>query len=170
MNVLSKGIVPKVLEPRRGAARMARSPPRGAAAPLGFRLAQIEAPAGSAGGYLIAYLNLDEVIRIIREEDEPKQELMRPSLTDLQAESILNMRLRSLRKLEEFEIRKEARRAVAPRKGRSRRYSGPSRAVEDGRLADPPGPRHLRPETALGKRRTVLPTRRSTMSRISSSR
>ncbi|WP_439514585.1 DNA topoisomerase IV subunit A [Oceanibaculum nanhaiense] len=60
------------------------------------------------GGYLIAYLNLDEVIRIIREEDEPKQELMtRFELSDLQAESILNMRLRSLRKLEEIEIRKE---------------------------------------------------------------
>ncbi|KZD03230.1 DNA topoisomerase IV subunit A [Oceanibaculum pacificum] len=59
-------------------------------------------------GYLIAYLNLDEVIRIIREEDEPKQELMsRFALTDLQAESILNMRLRSLRKLEEIEIQKE---------------------------------------------------------------
>src|SRR5690606_3829968 len=54
------------------------------------------------------YLNIDEVIRIIREEDEPKPVMMaRWDLTDLQAESILNMRLRSLRKLEEFEIRKE---------------------------------------------------------------
>ncbi len=60
------------------------------------------------GGYLIAYLNLDEVIRIIREEDEPKQDLMRTfSLSDVQAEAILNMRLRSLRKLEEMEIRTE---------------------------------------------------------------
>jgi topoisomerase-4 subunit A len=59
-------------------------------------------------GYLIAYLNLDEVIRIIREEDEPKQDMMTAfGLTDIQAEAILNMRLRSLRKLEEFEIRKE---------------------------------------------------------------
>ncbi|SOD94330.1 DNA topoisomerase IV subunit A [Caenispirillum bisanense] len=59
-------------------------------------------------GYLVAYLNLDEVIRIIREEDEPKQELMRVfGLTDVQAEAILNMRLRSLRKLEEMEIRRE---------------------------------------------------------------
>ncbi|MCE3589991.1 DNA topoisomerase IV subunit A, partial [Escherichia coli] len=53
-------------------------------------------------------LNLDEVIRIIREEDEPKQEMMaRFGLSDVQAEAVLNMRLRSLRKLEEFEIRKE---------------------------------------------------------------
>jgi topoisomerase-4 subunit A len=60
------------------------------------------------GGLLIAYLNLDEVIRIIREEDHPKQVMMaRWQLTDVQAEAILNMRLRSLRKLEEMEIRRE---------------------------------------------------------------
>jgi len=59
-------------------------------------------------GYLLVYLNLDEVIRIIREEDHPKPQLMdRFSLTDVQAEAILNMRLRSLRRLEEMEIRKE---------------------------------------------------------------
>jgi len=60
------------------------------------------------GGYLIAYLNIDEVIAIIRAEEEPKPVLMaRFDLTDVQAEAILNMRLRALRKLEEFEIRKE---------------------------------------------------------------
>lgn len=59
-------------------------------------------------GYLIVYLNLDEVIRIIREEDEAKPALMKTfKLTEVQAEAILNMRLRSLRKLEEMEIRKE---------------------------------------------------------------
>src|SRR5208283_5357985 len=59
-------------------------------------------------GYLAVYLNLDEVIRIIREEDEPKPALMkRFALTDVQAEAILNMRLRSLRRLEEIEIRRE---------------------------------------------------------------
>ncbi len=73
-----------------------------------FRLAEIEHRLEVLGGYLIAYLNLDEVIRIIREEDEPKKELMRTfQLTDVQAEAILNMRLRSLRRLEEFEIKKE---------------------------------------------------------------
>lgn len=72
------------------------------------RLAEIEHRLEVLGGYLIAYLNLDEVIRIIREEDEPKKELMRTfSLSDVQAEAILNMRLRSLRRLEEFEIKKE---------------------------------------------------------------
>ncbi|MFT8463426.1 DNA topoisomerase IV subunit A [Acetobacter persici] len=59
-------------------------------------------------GFLAVYLNLDEVIRIIREEDDAKASLIATfSLTDLQAESVLNMRLRSLRRLEELEIRKE---------------------------------------------------------------
>jgi topoisomerase-4 subunit A len=59
-------------------------------------------------GFVIAYINLDEVIRIIREEDEPKAEMMaRWGLTDPQAEAILNMRLRALRRLEEVAIRKE---------------------------------------------------------------
>ncbi|MGD8326677.1 MAG: DNA topoisomerase IV subunit A [Sphingomonadales bacterium] len=72
------------------------------------RLSKIEHRLEILGGYLIAYLNLDEVIRIIREEDEPKAELMKSfSLSEVQAEAILNMRLRSLRKLEEMEIRKE---------------------------------------------------------------
>ncbi|MCA3377530.1 MAG: DNA topoisomerase IV subunit A [Roseomonas sp.] len=68
-------------------------------------------------GYLIAYLNLDEVIRIIREEDEPKPRLMeRFGLTDTQAEAILNMRLRALRRLEEMEIRKEHKKLGAEQK------------------------------------------------------
>ena len=72
------------------------------------RMRQIDHRLEVLGGYLIAYLNLDEVIRIIREEDEPKQELMRRfALTEVQANAILDMRLRNLRKLEEFEIRKE---------------------------------------------------------------
>jgi topoisomerase-4 subunit A len=59
-------------------------------------------------GFLIAYLNLDRVIEIIRTEDEPKAVMMAEfSLTDRQAEAILNMRLRSLRKLEEMEIGRE---------------------------------------------------------------
>ena len=73
-----------------------------------YRLDKIERRLEILAGYLIAYLNLDEVIRIIREEDEPKATLMSTfNLTDTQAEAILNMRLRSLRKLEEIEIRTE---------------------------------------------------------------
>jgi len=59
-------------------------------------------------GYLAVYLNLDKVIKIIRNEDEPKPKLMKAfGLNENQAEAILNMRLRSLRKLEEMEIRRE---------------------------------------------------------------
>ena len=72
------------------------------------RLAAIERRIEILDGYLLVYLNLDEVIRIIREEDEPKARLIaRFDLTDTQAEAILNMRLRSLRKLEEMELKRE---------------------------------------------------------------
>ncbi|MEO1222604.1 MAG: DNA topoisomerase IV subunit A [Pseudomonadota bacterium] len=72
------------------------------------RLAKIAQRLDVLAGYLVAYLNLDEVIRIIRFEDEPKAELMtRFELTESQADAILNMRLRALHKLQEIEIRKE---------------------------------------------------------------
>ncbi len=108
MNVLQEGRVPAVLgldevlgqwlaHRREVLQRRAR-----------HRLEKIANRLEVLSGYLVAYLNLDEVIRIIREEDEPKAELMRTfELTDTQAEAILNMRLRSLRKLDEIEIRKE---------------------------------------------------------------
>jgi len=69
-------------------------------------------------GYIIAYLNLDRVIEIIRTKDEPKPVMMAEfQLTDVQAEAILNMRLRSLRKLEEMELRKERDALIAERAG-----------------------------------------------------
>jgi topoisomerase-4 subunit A len=72
------------------------------------RLDKIAARLEILDGYLAVYLNLDKVIRIIRNEDEPKPRLMKEfRLTENQADAILNMRLRSLRKLEEAEIRKE---------------------------------------------------------------
>src|SRR6201990_476314 len=70
-----------------------------------YRREQIEHRLEVLGGYLIAYLNIDKVIKIIRTEDEPKPALIKAfKLTEIQAEAILNMRLRSLRKLEEMEI------------------------------------------------------------------
>jgi len=72
------------------------------------RLAEIERRLEVLGGYLVAYLNLDRVIKIIRREDEPKPVFMKEfKLSDVQADAILNMRLRNLRKLEEMEIRAE---------------------------------------------------------------
>jgi topoisomerase-4 subunit A len=82
-----------------------------------FRLANIERRLEVLGGLLIAYLNIDAVIKIIRREDDPKAVMMKKwDLTDLQAESILNMRLRALRKLEEIEIRQENDRLSAEKK------------------------------------------------------
>jgi topoisomerase-4 subunit A len=78
-----------------------------------FREAALERRLLILDGFLAVYLNLDEVIRIIRQEDEPKATLMKTfSIVDVQAEAILNMRLRSLRRLEEMEIRKEHRAAT----------------------------------------------------------
>lgn len=82
------------------------------------RLAAIERRLEILDGYLIVYLNLDEVIRIVREEDKPKEALMAAfGLTELQANAILDMRLRALRKLEEMEIRKEHAKLTKEQKG-----------------------------------------------------
>lgn len=108
MNVLDGGLVPRVMNLKdvlqafinhRRDVLIRRSKHR--LEKIGIRLEMLE-------GYLIVYLNIDAVIKIIREKDEPRPELMkRFKLTENQAEAILNMRLRALRKLEEFEIRKE---------------------------------------------------------------
>lgn len=108
MNVLDKDCVPQVMDLRavlrswldhRQDVLIRRSK---------HQLTQIEARLEVLAGYLIAYLNLDKVIKIIRTEDEPKPVLMKTfKLTDNQAEAILNMRLRSLRKLEEMQIKGE---------------------------------------------------------------
>ena len=108
MNVLVKGRVPQVLGlaealrewlDHRREVLLRRS---------NHRLAEIEHRLEVLGGLLIAYLNLDKVIKIIRKEDEPKPVLMKTfKITDVQADAILNMRLRNLRKLEEMEIRAE---------------------------------------------------------------
>ena len=72
------------------------------------RLGKIEHRLEVLAGYLVAYLNIDEVIAIIRENDDPKAEMiLRWDLSEIQAEAILNMRLRALRRLEEIEIRRE---------------------------------------------------------------
>src|SRR3989440_3141676 len=117
MNVLIKGKVPRViglaealrewLDHRRDVL-LRRS---------NHRLKQIGNRLEVLGGYLIAYLNLDRVIKIVRNEDEPKPVLMKAfKLSDVQADAILNMRLRNLRKLEEMEIRKEDKELRAEKK------------------------------------------------------
>ena len=108
LNVLIKGKVPKVV----GLAECLREWLDHLRDVLvrrsNYRKGEIEHRLEVLGGYLIAYLNIDKVIKIIRTEDEPKPVLMKAfKLTDIQANSILNMRLRNLRKLEEMEIRTE---------------------------------------------------------------
>ena len=117
MNVLSRGQVPNVLGLRqvlrewldhRQAVLVRRSK---------FRLAKINHRLEVLDGYLIVYLNIDRVIKIIREKDEPKPALIKAlKLTEVQAEAILNMRLRALRKLEEMEIRREHENLTKERK------------------------------------------------------
>src|SRR6202046_4989260 len=83
-----------------------------------YRKEQIEHRLEILGGYLITYLNIDKVIKIIRTEVEPKPVLIKTfKLTEIQADAILNMRLRSLRKLEEMEIRTEDKKLRAELKG-----------------------------------------------------
>ena len=108
MNVLAHGRVPGVLSLGEALREWLDHRKEVLVRRTRFRVDKITRRLEVLGGYLVAYLNLDEVIRIIREEDEPKAELMRVfALTDAQAEAILNMRLRALRKLEEMEIRRE---------------------------------------------------------------
>lgn len=108
-----------------------------------FRLGKIADRLEVLGGYLIAYLNLDRVIAIIRTEDEPKAVLMAEfRLTDVQAEAILNMRLRNLRKLEEMEIRRELDALTAEQAGFEhwlprRRRSGAGSPTSSVRCARP---------------------------------
>ncbi len=124
-----------------------------------YRLDKIDARLDILGGLLIAYLNLDEVIRIIREEDDAKASLIATfELTATQAEAILNMRLRSLRKLEEMEITKENKALTAESQGLRALIASPAQQTE--RLArDLAALRQLYgPDTVLGQRRTTITT------------
>ncbi|MBD0416710.1 DNA topoisomerase IV subunit A [Oryzicola mucosus] len=117
MNVLSRGKIPNVLSLKSVLQEWLDHRREVLVRRSRHRLADIERRLEVLAGYLIAYLNIDEVIRIIREEDEPKQVMIaRWDLTDVQAEAILNLRLRQLRKLEEFEIRKEFEALTAEKK------------------------------------------------------
>lgn len=127
------------------------------------RLAAIARRLEILEGYLAVFLNLDEVIRIIRTEDEPKQALIAAfSLTDTQAEAILNMRLRSLRRLEEMEIRKEHKALSAERKSLAAMLADPAKRwarieaeIEDTRKRFGTGPLGVR-RTTIGAAPTVV--------------
>ncbi|WP_431203602.1 DNA topoisomerase IV subunit A [Bradyrhizobium betae] len=157
LNVLLKGRVPKVV----GLAECLREWLDHLRDVLirrtNYRKVQIENRLEVLGGLLIAYLNIDEVIRIIRTEDEPKPALIKAfKLTEVQAESILNMRLRSLRKLEEMEIRTEDKNLRNELKGiNAVLASEPEQwkkvSEQVGKVRDMFGPK-----TPLGKRRSTF--------------
>jgi len=157
MNVLVRGRIPKVIGlaevltewlAHRREVLLRRSQ---------FRLGQIEHRLEVLGGYLVAYLNLDRVIKIIRKEDEPKPVLMRTfRLSDVQADAILNMRLRNLRRLEEIEIKQEDKELRVERKSLKALIG--SEKEQWNRVADEI--REVRAKfstkTPLGKRRTIF--------------
>ena len=121
------------------------------------RLDKIAARLELLDGYIIAYLNLDRVIEIIRTENEPKPVMMAEfSLTDRQAEAILNMRLRSLRKLEEMELRREHSGLLKERDELTKLVESPTRQrtrlKKD--LADLR--KRYAPDSDFGKRRTLV--------------
>ncbi|HET9717621.1 MAG TPA: DNA topoisomerase IV subunit A [Pseudolabrys sp.] len=157
MNVLVKGRIPQVLGlsealrewlDHRREVLLRRSR---------HRLAQIEHRLEVLGGYLVAYLNLDKVIKIIRNEDEPKPVLMRTfKLSEVQAEAILNMRLRNLRRLEEMEIRAEEK-ALREERTKLKSLIGSSAQqwkTISGQIKELK--ETFGPKTALGRRRTTF--------------
>ncbi|HWL20555.1 MAG TPA: DNA topoisomerase IV subunit A, partial [Bradyrhizobium sp.] len=155
LNVLVKGKIPKVL----GLAECLREWLDHLRDVLlrrsNYRKGQIENRLEILGGYLIAYLNIDKVIKIIRTEDEPKPALVKAfKLTEVQAEAILNMRLRALRKLEEMEIRTEDKNLRGELKGIKSLLG--SEAEQWSKVGEQV--RNVRdlfgPKTPLGKRRT----------------
>ncbi|MFN5038993.1 MAG: DNA topoisomerase IV subunit A [Bradyrhizobium sp.] len=122
-----------------------------------FRKTQIEHRLEVLGGHLVAYLNLDKVIKIIRTEDEPKPVLIKTfKLTEIQADAILNMRLRNLRRLEEMEIRTEDKDLRKELKGVEGLLA--SETEQWAKVGDQV--RKVRdifgPKTPLGKRRTTF--------------
>ena len=155
MNVLIRGRIPKVVGLAEALSEWLAHRRDVLLRRSRYRLAQIEHRLEVLGGYLIAYLNLDKVIKIIRNEDEPKPVLMKTfKLSDVQAEAILNMRLRNLRRLEEIEIRGEEKDLRAEKKSleeliRSEKQQWKKIADEIENLRDKFGPK-----TPLGKRRT----------------
>ena len=111
-----------------------------------FRLAEIARRLEILEGYIVAYLNLDAVIKIIRTDDDPKAKMIqRWKLTDIQADAILNMKLKALRKLEEIEIKRGARSAHRRAEGPEGAAEGRGPAVEEDRRGDRRAEETLRP-------------------------
>jgi len=121
------------------------------------RLDKIAARLELVEGYIVAYLNLDRIIEIIRTEDEPKLVMMAEfSLTDRQAEAILNMRLRSLRKLEEMELRREREDLLAEQEELNKLLESPARQRTRLKRDLTALRKEYGEDTPLGRRRTTI--------------
>ena len=157
MNVLMRGRIPKVVGLAEALSEWLAHRREVLLRRSRYRLGQIEHRLQVLGGYLVAYLNLDRVIKIIRNEDEPKPVLMKSfRLSDVQADAILNMRLRNLRKLEEIEIKREDKQLRVERKSLneligSEKAQWKKVAEEIKEVREKFGSK-----TALGKRRTAF--------------
>jgi topoisomerase-4 subunit A len=124
-----------------------------------FRLARIEARLHVLDGLLIVFLNLDEVIRIVRFEDEPKARLIAAfALSDVQAEAILNTRLRQLARLEEMELRREHQSLSAERDGLNAVLASPGEQWKRVGSGLREALKILGPKTAVGARRSTFET------------
>ncbi|MGE0776021.1 MAG: DNA topoisomerase IV subunit A, partial [Sphingomonadaceae bacterium] len=121
------------------------------------RLAKIDDRIELLDGYIIAFLNLDRVIQIIREEDEPKPVMIAEfGLNDRQAEAILNMRLRSLRRLEEMELKRERETLEKERAELVQLIDSPARQRTRLKKDLTKLRERYGPETELGRRRTTI--------------
>jgi topoisomerase IV subunit A len=157
MNVLVKGRVPRVIGLAEALSEWLAHRREVLLRRSKHRLAQIDRRLEVLSGFLVAYLNLDKVIKIIRNEDEPKPVLMKTfKLTEVQADAILNMRLRNLRRLEEMAIktedkslraeRKDLQALIGSEKAQWKKVADEIKSVRD----------KFGPKTPLGKRRTAF--------------
>jgi topoisomerase IV subunit A len=157
MNVLDRGLIPRVMSLKDVLVAFIHHRRDVLERRTQHRLERIAARLEVLEGYLAVYLNLDKVIRIIRNEDEPKPALIKAfKLTDVQADAILNMRLRALRKLEEMEIRTEHSNLVKERGELERLLKSDklksARLIEEVKAIDA----KFGLKTEIGKRRTTF--------------
>jgi topoisomerase-4 subunit A len=157
MNVLDSGLIPRVMSLKESLIAFVNHRRDVLERRSRHRLEKIAARLEVLEGYLAVYLNLDKVIKIIRTKDEPKPELMKAfRLTENQAEAILNMRLRALRRLEEMQIRgehealtkeqKELRKLLGSEKLKDEKLISEMREIQE----------KFGAKTAIGKRRTEM--------------
>lgn len=157
LNVLDGGVTPRVMNLKEVLQAWMVHQKEVLVRRSSHRLAKVLARIEVLEGYLIVYLNIDEVIRIIRFEDEPKMNLMKSfKLTDNQAEAILNLRLRRLHKMEEMEIRGEHDKLSAERDELDKLINSETRQWTRIKKQIAAIKKEFGEDTVLGARRTVI--------------